>query len=239
MKLSLSFLALTFLFACGGHRAENQFDTNSAEIVDKSQKADPKESEHHAAANPGVMNSFATKAAEAGQGEVKLGEMAMEKTNSKKTEAFAKMMVKDHRTAGEELKELAEQKGIKLPSECVSCEATYRSLHNLSTEEFEREYAKKMVADHEQAVELFTNASQHEEDPDLKKWAAEKLPTLKHHLAMAKQLVIASPSSLHLSSHPLHTISTSPYHNHQVLFSQRSVKIGSMDRIHRKVLLHE
>lgn len=212
-KIFLPFLALTFLFGCGNHRDERQYDTNAAEVVDtpgdlkrgdaetnaQAAKRSPHDMQSARKAHPGeneipgkktdVKSSFATKAAEASQAEVVLGEMAIEKTKKNKVIGdFARMMIKDHKAANEELMKLAKEKGIDLPSECLSCEATYKSLHDLNTGEFEQQYAKKMVEDHEQAVKLFTEAAQNEQDPDLKKWAGEKLPTLKHHLAMAKQL---------------------------------------------------
>jgi putative membrane protein len=214
MKIFLSFLVLVFLFACGNRRDENQYDTNAAEVVDNPgdlKRGDAETNEQAAADSPAktrhpsgnkahptdkelhgeksaIANSFATKAAEASEGEVALSEMAAQKTKSQKIIAFAKMMMKDHGTANKELKGLANQKGIELPEECLSCEANYKILHDLNTEEFDQQYAKQMVQDHEKAVALFTTASQNERDPDLKKWASEKLPVLKHHLAMAKEL---------------------------------------------------
>jgi putative membrane protein len=212
IKLFLPFLALIFLFACGGHRDENQYDTNAAEMAENpgdvkrhsaetneaAAKRSPAENIDPLKAHPGekeikgekkeIKSSFALKASEANQGEVSLGEMAIAKTKNKNIGAFATMMIKDHRTANGELMELAKEKGIDLPTACLPCEADYKNLHDMNTEEFEQQYAKKMVDDHEKAVKLFTEASQNETDPDLKKWASEKVPTLKHHLAMAKQL---------------------------------------------------
>jgi putative membrane protein len=213
MRVFLSFLVLIFLFACGRHRDENQYDTNAAEVVDNPgdlKRGDAETNEQAAANSPTktrhasdivhpsdkqlerektkLPDSFAAKAADASEGEVALGEMAAQKTHRQEIIAFAKMMMKDHKAANEELRSLANEKGIELPAQCLPCEATYKILHDLPTADFEREYAKQMVTDHEKAVELFTKASQEEKDPDLKKWAAGKLPVLKHHLAMAKEL---------------------------------------------------
>ena len=43
-----------------------------------------------------------------------------------------------------------------------------------------------MVEDHEKDVKEFENASKNATDPDLKAWAGKTLPTLQHHLEMAK-----------------------------------------------------
>jgi predicted outer membrane protein len=213
MRLFLSFLVLIFLFACTNHRDENQYDTNHAEVVDNPadlKRRDAETNEQAASASPTrtghpshivhptdkdlggektkVPNTFASEAADASEGEVVLGEMAAQKTHSQKIVDFAMVMMKDHKAASDELRSLAKKKGIGLPSQCLSCEANYKDLHDLPTADFEKKYVEQMVTDHQKAVDLFTKASKEEQDPDLKKWAADKLPVLKHHLAMAREL---------------------------------------------------
>jgi putative membrane protein len=45
-----------------------------------------------------------------------------------------------------------------------------------------------MVADHEEAVAIFETEVEKGSNPDLKAFAKKTLPTLKHHLQMAKAL---------------------------------------------------
>jgi len=45
-----------------------------------------------------------------------------------------------------------------------------------------------MVKDHQEAVDLFDEEAKSGQDPALKAFAAQTLPTLEHHLAMAKAL---------------------------------------------------
>jgi putative membrane protein len=42
------------------------------------------------------------------------------------------------------------------------------------------------VQDHEQSSSLFAKEATSGDDPDIKKWAAKTLPTVKQHLALAK-----------------------------------------------------
>jgi len=63
-----------------------------------------------------------------------------------------------------------------------------RLLRSLSGVEFDRAYLGEMVRDHSRAVRLFTNAQQLD-DPDIKRFASDTLPTLREHLRMADQLV--------------------------------------------------
>jgi putative membrane protein len=43
-----------------------------------------------------------------------------------------------------------------------------------------------MVKDHEKDVKEFEKAAKDAKDPDVKTWATNTLPTLKHHLDMAR-----------------------------------------------------
>jgi len=53
---------------------------------------------------------------------------------------------------------------------------------------FDTAFKNKMVADHQKVIKLFTQESTGGKDPDLKAFATKTLPTLQHHLEMAKQL---------------------------------------------------
>ncbi len=61
-------------------------------------------------------------------------------------------------------------------------------LDSLSGPDFDRAYADGAVKDHEQAVQLFSNASQTLQDAQLKRFATRTLPTLQDHYQMAVQL---------------------------------------------------
>jgi len=55
---------------------------------------------------------------------------------------------------------------------------------------FDREFARKMVLSHQEAVSLFERASGPDGvvDDDLREWASGKLPTLRAHLEDAQEL---------------------------------------------------
>jgi putative membrane protein len=54
--------------------------------------------------------------------------------------------------------------------------------------EFDRAYMAGQVKDHEDAVALFEKESKDGKDQKLRAWAKETLPTLRHHLKMAREI---------------------------------------------------
>jgi putative membrane protein len=65
-------------------------------------------------------------------------------------------------------------------------DAAKKKLEDKSGADFDKAYMDMMVKDHEKDVKEFEEASKDAEDSDLKAWAAKTLPTLQHHLEMAK-----------------------------------------------------
>jgi putative membrane protein len=127
--------------------------------------------------------AFMKKAASGGMAEVKLGEVAKEKGSRKDVKDFGAMMAGDHGKANEELKSLAQKKGVTLPpGPTGKHEAAVNKLSKLSGEEFDKAYIDEMVKDHENAVKEFEQVSGSAKDADVKAFATKTLPTLKTHL---------------------------------------------------------
>jgi putative membrane protein len=61
-------------------------------------------------------------------------------------------------------------------------------LSTLQGAAFDHAYMAGQVADHEQAVTLFTTAAEDSHDTEVKAFAAKTLPTLQEHLHLARQL---------------------------------------------------
>jgi putative membrane protein len=130
---------------------------------------------------------FMNKAAQGGMAEVMLGQIASTKGTSPDVKNFGNRMVSDHGKANDELKQLAQTKGVTLPAD-VDDESKKMSdkLSKLSGKDFDKTYINGMVDDHEKDVKEFEKASKDAKDPDLKAWASKTLPTLQDHLKMAK-----------------------------------------------------
>ncbi|HET6553676.1 MAG TPA: DUF4142 domain-containing protein [Dyella sp.] len=133
---------------------------------------------------------FFAKASSDGAAEVKMGQLAMQKASSPRTRELAQQLVKDHTQANKELLALAQKKHATAARQAPSSEIMDK-LQSLGGADFDKAYLSTMVTAHEEAIDLFTEAS-HSNDADIKAFATKTLPTLKHHLAMAQAL---SPSS--------------------------------------------
>ena len=129
------------------------------------------------------VNDFAVKAANGGMLEVELGRLAQEKAQNPDVKAFGAMMVDDHQKANQELKDLAAQKNITLPTTLgEDAQKHVDELRQLSGAEFDKKYIDMMVEDHEEDVKLFKEAADDADDADVKAFAAKTLPTLQKHL---------------------------------------------------------
>jgi putative membrane protein len=132
---------------------------------------------------------FAQDAAMGGLKEVTLGGLAQQRAEDDQVVQFGQRMVQDHGQANERLMAIAEEKGIQLPQQLPQdVQQTYQELQQLSDAEFDRAYMDEMVTDHEEDVQAFERQAQSGQDPDLRAFAQETLPTLHEHLELAEQI---------------------------------------------------
>jgi putative membrane protein len=120
--------------------------------------------------------------------EIQLSQLAQQKSQDEKVKQFAQKMVQDHTKAGEELKQLAQSKGVQLPQQLPEMkQEELQIFQTLSGAEFDQAYKSCMKVGHAKNVAAFEEKSKHAKDAELKAWTAKTLPTLKMH----KQHVMA------------------------------------------------
>jgi len=130
---------------------------------------------------------FVKNAAEGGMAEVQMGKLAQDKGSNQAVKDFGQQMVTDHSKANEELKGVASSKNITVPEKLnAKDQALYDRLSKMSGAQFDREYMRAMVKDHETDIAEFKKASERVKDADIRGFASKTLPTLEHHLQMAK-----------------------------------------------------
>ena len=124
-----------------------------------------------------------------GHAEVQFGRLAQTQAARTNVRAFAAQMVSDHTAAGNELAALAQQKQMTPPDDMdLNHKAAYDRLSKTSGSEFDRVYIEGQVQDHTAVVNAFQNEISNGSDADVKAFARKHLPTIQHHLEMARQL---------------------------------------------------
>ncbi len=125
---------------------------------------------------------FMDTAAQGGMAEVQLGKLAMQKGQSQDVKSFGRRMVDDHTKANQELEQIAQRKGVTLPSSpSRDDQREIDRLSRLSGSEFDRAYLDAMVKDHDTDVAEFKRAAEQSEDADVKRFATKTLPVLETH----------------------------------------------------------
>ena len=136
-------------------------------------------------------SEFVKHAGADGLAEVEMGKLASQKGSDPQLKAFATKLVADHTKANDELKAIAAAKNLEVPT---SAGMTQKAMmekfqHQSGGKDFDEAFAKHMVKDHKDAIELFEKAAGDASlDADLRTFAKQALPTLRDHLKSAEAL---------------------------------------------------
>ena len=133
-------------------------------------------------------HKFVKEAAMGGLYEVQAGQLAAQKATTSEVKQMAQHIVNDHTKANDQLKSIAQSKGVQdLPTQLDSKhQRKLEHLNKLSGAEFDREYSKMMVSDHKDDIKTFRKEAEDGKDADLKQFASQTLPALEQHLSMAQ-----------------------------------------------------
>jgi putative membrane protein len=133
--------------------------------------------------------TFMNKAAQGGMAEVQLGQLATQKGQSDDVKKFGQRMVDDHSKANDQLKSIAGQKGVTLPTDLnAKDQALKTKLDGMSGAQFDHAYMQAMLKDHKEDIAEFKKEASSGKDSDVKNFASQTLPTLQQHLQMAEQV---------------------------------------------------
>jgi putative membrane protein len=133
--------------------------------------------------------NFVQKAFSANMHESKLGAIGQVKGNSPQVKEFARRMVLDHGKAQNELRAAARAANIPVPDKMMpKDQQDVEKFENYKGDNFDVDYMKHMVDDHQKAVKLFTTATKEAKNEAIKNYAQKTLPVLKQHLELAKKI---------------------------------------------------
>jgi predicted outer membrane protein len=128
--------------------------------------------------------------AQANIAEVEAGKLAQSKSKNEQVKSFAQQMIDDHSKALTEVQQLAQQKGVTLPTEPdAKHKAMAAKLEGMSGDAFDKYYMKNAgLADHKAVHGMLMKDETRAKDPDLKALAAKMAPVVEQHLKAAQSM---------------------------------------------------
>jgi putative membrane protein len=174
-------LATSITVACGGGTRE---EANNDEAVVGTSGEDA----------PRGVQRFINDVVAGNTAEIELSRMASERATNPEVKQFAQTMIREHTTAGNELKQVLTQHNVQVREVIDEKHRDLsQELSRKSGTEFDHEYMAAMVDDHQQMENLLESRANEKSNNQplengVNQWAAKTLPSVKHHLEMAQQL---------------------------------------------------
>jgi putative membrane protein len=179
LKLNMKTTALFFIAAafiltsCGG---SNQDSVKQAHEQNLNSAIDEEISE------------FMTEAADARMMNIEQGKLAKEKGSTAAVRQYGEWMISDQTRLLKELRILAAEKNIMLPSTLSNKKAkALEDLREKEGEKFDKEFIQMMTIDHRRDVRGFDDATDFK-DKDIQKFATTNLPMIQSHLDKIRQI---------------------------------------------------
>ena len=130
---------------------------------------------------------FLTEAIQGNYAEVEMGKLAQQKGQSDAVKSYGQMLVTDHSAANEKAIAAAKDMGMTPPTGPSSKQkADHDKMAKMSGADFDRSFARDMVADHKKDIKEYEKAAE-KEDP-AGQYASASLPTLHKHLDAAEKI---------------------------------------------------
>jgi putative membrane protein len=115
--------------------------------------------------------------------EIKLGQLAQQKSTTTEIKELGKMMETAHSKCMGTLTILAKKKAIALPTVLNdNGNDAYEKLKTISVSSFDKEYCDIMIKGHKAAIAEFKKVIKETNDADIKQFATNTLPELQSHL---------------------------------------------------------
>lgn len=122
--------------------------------------------------------------------ELAAARLALKRSRDTRVREFARDLVRDHSAANLEFQRLAALRGLGVPKSVHGRDATrdFR-LQGLRGAAFDRQFVNAVgIQAHRDAIELFRQEAQHGRDQAMARFASDRLPLLRKHLARAEAL---------------------------------------------------
>lgn len=162
-------------------------------------RARSQQSEGQTQGQPGISNAdrnLMRTLAQIHLAEVDMGKMAQTRSQDVQVRSFAQRMIDDHGKALEELRKLAEAKGVILPNGPNKKHAAVKEkLTAMTGDQFSAHYLMQAGdAAHREAHQILQQAAQTAQDPELKTHASHSLALVEQHLRITNHLMAKNQS---------------------------------------------
>ncbi|MFN6943898.1 MAG: DUF4142 domain-containing protein [Cytophagaceae bacterium] len=170
-KLALTGLLLATFLTYSCETPERRGDTASTQ-----------EQQENGTAMSDDDRDFLQEAAKRNLYDLELARLAQERAVTEDVKQFAQNILNEHGKVQEELKQFAQQRNVMLPDSIDSDQRN--NLSDLAQKEgfeFDTEFMDKMVERHNETLDRFESKAEDAEDPQLREWAQNTVPTLRNH----------------------------------------------------------
>jgi putative membrane protein len=131
---------------------------------------------------------FLKEAAQANQTEIAMANVAEDKSQNTQVKDLARMMRADHEQNYSQLQAIAQAHGVTLdPKLDMLNRYEVDRLKKANEADFDKDYTKVMLKDHVKCIKRFEKAASDIEEQDVKQYAQNTLPTLRHHLQRSEE----------------------------------------------------
>ena len=194
MKAS-SLITAAVLCALGGAAMAQSSAQPTQRTPDQSGAMDRSDHNNMSSSDKGgklTSESFAKKASAAGNAEIAMGKLGVQKATNPAVKKYAQQMVDDHTKGNQELAAAAKGKAaeeLKSSPDLMHKAMAEKFEHQKAGPEFDQDFIAQMVKDHQKVIELYQQAATDPSvDPQLQAVAKKTLPKLQAHLREAESM---------------------------------------------------
>ena len=132
------------------------------------------------------VKGFIKQAERDNQTEIDLANVGMVKAQNENLKAFCQEIQKDHTQANKDLQPIAQAYGVTENVDKRSEREANKFEKESSGPEFDKKFATELLKDHQKAITKFEHAATKLQEADVRQYAENQLPKLRHHLQRAE-----------------------------------------------------
>lgn len=187
-KIFASLPALCFvLLACNDTNETTESTTDSSTSTSTSMDANATTTNNVVTDEKSA--EFFKKVTNSGMAEIQLAKLAQQKATIDAVKNFAAMLERDHTAVNQQIKNLADQRTVAVPTTISDDkQKMYTDMEKMTGKAFDKDYISMMIKAHNDGISLFEDTRSNASDVDVKNFADKTLPALKMHLDSAKAI---------------------------------------------------